>query len=38
MALQRLTPKGLFKPASYSQLVVATGRQNDFRGGASLDR
>jgi enamine deaminase RidA (YjgF/YER057c/UK114 family) len=38
MPLQRLTPKGLFKPAAYTQVVVATGRRMVFVSGqVSMD-
>ena len=33
MALQRLTPKGLFKPANWTQVVIATGRRMIFVAG-----
>jgi enamine deaminase RidA (YjgF/YER057c/UK114 family) len=38
MGLQRLTPAGLFKPAAYTQVVVATGRRMVFVAGqVSID-
>lgn len=38
MPLDRLTPEGLFKPAAYSQVVVATGRRLVFISGqVSID-
>ncbi len=38
MGLQRLTPAGLFKPAAYTQVVVATGRRMIFLAGqVSID-
>ena len=38
MGLQRLTPAGLFKPAAYTQVVVATGRRMVFISGqVSMD-
>ena len=38
MGLQRLAPEGLFKPAAYSQVVVATGRRMVFVSGqVSID-
>ena len=38
MALEHLTPPGLFKPAVYSQVVVATGRRMVFISGqVSMD-
>ncbi|HXN04976.1 MAG TPA: RidA family protein [Candidatus Acidoferrum sp.] len=38
MGLQRLTPTGLFKPAAYTQVVVATGRRMVFLAGqVSID-
>ena len=38
MGLQRLTPAGLFKPAAYTQVVVATGRRMVFLAGqVSID-
>ena len=38
MALQRLTPEGLFKPAAYTQVVVASGRRMVFVSGqVSMD-
>ena len=38
MSLERLTPQGLFKPATYSQVVVATGRRLVFIAGqVSID-
>jgi enamine deaminase RidA (YjgF/YER057c/UK114 family) len=38
MGLQRLTPAGLFKPAAYTQAVVATGRRMVFLAGqVSID-
>lgn len=33
MALERLTPKGLFKPANYTQVMVATGHRMIFVSG-----
>ena len=33
MGLERLTPEGLFKPAAYTQVVVATGRRMIFVSG-----
>jgi enamine deaminase RidA (YjgF/YER057c/UK114 family) len=33
VALQRLTPDGLFKPTAYTQVVVATGRRMVFVSG-----
>ena len=33
MAIQRLTPKGLFKPANYTQVMVATGHRMIFVSG-----
>ena len=33
MGLQRLTPAGLFKPAAYTQVVVAQGRRMVFLAG-----
>jgi enamine deaminase RidA (YjgF/YER057c/UK114 family) len=33
MAIQRLTPKGLFKPANWTQVVTATGRRMIFVAG-----
>ena len=33
MGLQRLTPEGLFKPAAYSQVVVASARGRRCTGG-----
>jgi enamine deaminase RidA (YjgF/YER057c/UK114 family) len=33
MAPQRLTPRGLFKPANYTQVVVAAGRRTVFISG-----
>jgi enamine deaminase RidA (YjgF/YER057c/UK114 family) len=38
MGLQRLAPEGLFKPAAYTQVVVATGRRMVFVSGqVSMD-
>ena len=38
MGLQRLSPGGLFKPATYTQVVVATGRRMVFISGqVSID-
>src|SRR5712692_3899967 len=38
MPVQRLAPEGLFKPAAYAQVVVATGRQMVFVSGqVSMD-
>ena len=38
MALQRLTPDALFKPAAYTQVVVASGRRIVFVSGqVSMD-
>src|SRR5712691_1911347 len=38
MGLQRRTPAGLFKPAAYTQVVVATGRRMIFLAGqVSID-
>ena len=38
MGLQRLTPAGLFKPAAYTQVVVAQGRRMVFLAGqVSID-
>jgi enamine deaminase RidA (YjgF/YER057c/UK114 family) len=38
MGLQRLTPEGLFKPAAYTQVVVASGRRMVFLAGqVSID-
>jgi enamine deaminase RidA (YjgF/YER057c/UK114 family) len=38
MAIQRLTPAGLFKPGAYTQVVVATGRRMVFVSGqVSMD-
>src|SRR6267143_1873646 len=38
MGLHRLAPEGLFKPAAYSQVVVATGRRMVFVSGqVSID-
>ncbi len=38
MPVQRLAPEGLFKPAAYSQVVVATGRRMVFVSGqVSMD-
>ena len=38
MGLQRLSPGGLFKPAAYTQVVVATGRRMVFVSGqVSID-
>lgn len=38
MGVQRLTPEGLFKPAAYTQVVVATGRRMVFVSGqVSMD-
>ncbi|MDQ6712199.1 MAG: RidA family protein [Candidatus Dormibacteraeota bacterium] len=38
MGLQRLTPEGLFKPAAYTQVIVATGRRMVFVSGqVSMD-
>src|SRR3979411_956451 len=38
MELQRLTPAGLFKPAAYTQVVVAEGRRMVFLAGqVSID-
>jgi enamine deaminase RidA (YjgF/YER057c/UK114 family) len=38
MGLQRLTPTGLFKPAAYTQVVVASGRRMVFTAGqVSID-
>ena len=38
MGLQRLTPEGLFKPAAYTQVVVASGRRMVFVSGqVSID-
>src|SRR4030081_3247666 len=38
MGVQRLTPEGLFKPAAYTQVVVATGRRMLFISGqVSMD-
>jgi enamine deaminase RidA (YjgF/YER057c/UK114 family) len=38
MSLERLTPQGLFKPTTYSQVVVATGRRLVFIAGqVSID-
>src|ERR1700716_87678 len=38
MGMQRLTPEGLFKPAAYSQVGVATGRRMVFVSGqVSID-
>ena len=33
MGLQRLTPNGLFKPAAYTQVIVASGRRMVFIAG-----
>ena len=36
--MQRLTPEGLFKPAAYTQVIVATGRRMVFISGqVSMD-
>ena len=38
MGLQRLTPTGLFKPAAYTQVIVASGRRMVFIAGqVSID-
>ena len=38
MALEHLTPQGLFKPAAYSQVVIGTGRRMVFISGqVSMD-
>ena len=38
MGLERLTPAGLFKPAAYTQVVVARGRRTVFLAGqVSID-
>ncbi len=38
MGLERLTPKGLFKPGAYTQVVVASGRRMVFVSGqVSMD-
>src|SRR5260370_18867311 len=38
MPVQRLAPEGLFKPAAYTQVVVATGRRMVFVSGqVSMD-
>jgi enamine deaminase RidA (YjgF/YER057c/UK114 family) len=38
MGLQRLTPTGVFKPAAYTQVVVASGRRMVFLAGqVSID-
>lgn len=38
MTIERHTPKGLFKPANYTQVVVATGRRTVFISGqVSID-
>jgi enamine deaminase RidA (YjgF/YER057c/UK114 family) len=38
MGVQRLAPEGLFKPAAYTQVVVATGRRMVFIAGqVSID-
>ena len=38
MGLQRLTPTGLFKPAAYTQVIIASGRRMVFIAGqVSID-
>jgi enamine deaminase RidA (YjgF/YER057c/UK114 family) len=38
MTIERLTPKGLFKPANYTQVVIATGHRMIFVSGqVSID-
>ena len=38
MGLERLTPNGLFKPAAYTQVIVASGRRTVFIAGqVSID-